>query len=104
MLQLILQSMTVLVRFGYFDYGQIFHVACARGWFDRPDLSIEVVCLPQSSGGYAVAKLDQGDLDIAVLGSTPWAEAISPPTRLKTLSLPVTAAQHRPPRPPTVCI
>ena len=77
MLQLMLQSMTLLVRFGYFDYGQTFHVACARGWFDLPDLSIEVVCLPQSSGGYAVAKLDQGDLDIAVLGSTPWAEAIS---------------------------
>ena len=38
---------------------------------------MEVVCLPQSSGTYAVAKLDRGDLDVAVLGSTPWAMAVS---------------------------
>ena len=74
-----------IVRFGYFAEPQPFQVACAQGWFDVNDtttstgavVDIEVVCLPQTSGGLAVAKLDRGDLDVAVLGSTPWAQAVS---------------------------
>ena len=46
-----------------------FAVACARGWFSTAEY--DVGCFPQSSGGYAVSKLDEGDLDIAQLGSTP---------------------------------
>ena len=34
-------------------------------------------CLPQSSGAYAVAKLEDGLLDIAMIGSAPFASAIS---------------------------
>ena len=70
-----------LIRFGYFAEAQTLQVACARGLFDFN--GDQVVCLPQSSGGYAVAKLDQGDLDLAVLGSTPWATAISRGVELK---------------------
>ena len=58
-----------LIRLGYFTEGQPFAVACARGWFDT--VEVEVGCFPQSSGGYAVSKLDQADLDVAHLGSTP---------------------------------
>ena len=57
-----------LVRLGYFTEAQPFAVACARGYFDTPE--VEVGCFPQSSGGYAVSKLDQADLDISQLGST----------------------------------
>ena len=56
------------VRFGYFGEAQPFQVACARGWFDLADVT--VACLPQSSGGYVVSKLDEGDLEVALLGST----------------------------------
>ena len=58
-----------LVRLGYFTESQPFAVACARGWFDTAE--VEVGCFPQSSGGYAVSKLDQADLDVSQLGSTP---------------------------------
>ena len=70
---------------GYFAEAQTHAVGCARGLFHLEGttdaagnlVDVEVVCLPQSSGGYAVAKLDRGDLDVAVLGSTPWAMAVS---------------------------
>ena len=58
-----------LVRMGYYTESQPFAVACARGWFDTAEVAVG--CFPQSSGGYAVSKLDQGDLDISQLGSTP---------------------------------
>jgi ABC-type taurine transport system substrate-binding protein len=57
------------VRYGYFNDAQPFGIACARGWLDMP--GYEVTCMPQSSGGYAVSKLDIGDLEVAMLGSTP---------------------------------
>ena len=74
-----------VIRFGYFAEAQTHAVGCARGLFHLEGttdaagnpVDLEVVCLPQSSGGYAVAKLDRGDLDVAVLGSTPWAMAVS---------------------------
>mgnify|MGYP006206117723 CR=1 FL=1 len=53
-----------VVRLGYFNEAQPFEVACARGWF-QGDLDIEVVCLPQTAGVLAVAKLDDGDLNPA---------------------------------------
>ena len=74
-----------VIRFGYFAEAQTHAVGCARGLFHLEGttdaagnpVDLEVLCLPQSSGGYAVAKLDRGDLDVAVLGSTPWAMAVS---------------------------
>ena len=52
------ENPTHLIRFGYFSEAQpAVGVACARGWFDIPSLGVNVVCLPQSSGGYAVSRL-----------------------------------------------
>eukprot|EP00966_Prymnesium_polylepis_P141827 3274875-Prymnesium_polylepis.1 len=65
----------VQVRLGYFTEAQPFQVACARGWFDLSGYKLS--CLPQSSGGYAASKLDDGDLHMAVLGSTPYALALA---------------------------
>ena len=65
-----------VVRLGYFTEAQPFEVACARGWFEG-ELDIEVVCLPQSAGVGAVSKIDDGDLEISLLGSTPAAAAIA---------------------------
>ena len=65
-----------VVRLGYFGEAQPFQVACARGWFATCG-DAQVVCLPQSSGGFAVAKLDDGDLDVALLGSTPAATGLA---------------------------
>ncbi len=71
-----------VVRLGYFGEAQPFQVACARGWFDVGDA--QVVCLPQSSGGFAVAKLDDDDLDVALLGSTPAATGLARGVRMQT--------------------
>jgi ABC-type taurine transport system substrate-binding protein len=65
----------LFVRLGYFEEAMPWAVACVRGWMDTDE--IEVGCFPQSSGGYAVSRLDVGDLDIATLGSTPTAVAFS---------------------------
>ena len=72
-----------VVRLGYFTEAQPFEVACARGWFEAADLDIEVVCLPQSAGVGAVSKIDDGDLEISLLGSTPAAAAIARGVKLK---------------------
>ena len=105
---LVVADSTHLVRFGYFREAQpAVGVACARGWFDIPSRGVEVVCLPQSSGGYAVSRLgafclvwiarrvcagarddvcllrsaapppDNGDLDVSFLGSTPIATGVA---------------------------
>jgi ABC-type nitrate/sulfonate/bicarbonate transport system substrate-binding protein len=50
----------------------------------------EVQCLPQSSGGYAVARMDTGILDMAMLGSAPYAAGLAPrasPSRGSTADL-----------------
>ena len=62
-----------VVRLGYFGEAQPFQVACARGWFDIPANDddpdgVQVVCLPQASGGFAVAKA----LATASLSSDTW--------------------------------
>ena len=72
-----------VVRLGYFGEAQPFQVACARGWFDVGDA--QVVCLPQASGGFAVAKLDDDDLDVALLGSTPAATGLARGVRMQTV-------------------
>ena len=72
-----------VVRLGYFGEAQPFQVACARGWFDLADVT--VACLPQASGGYVVAKLDEGDLEVALLGSTPAAFAVARGVDIKNI-------------------
>ena len=64
-----------LARLGYFAQEIPNLAACARGWLDTPD--VQVQCLPQSSGVYAVDKLDSGTLDVSFVGSTPFALAVS---------------------------
>jgi len=81
----------VHVRFGYFTTAEPFIVACGRGWLDlapnvEEDLpAYEVGCFPQSSGSVAVSRLDNADLDISALGSTPWAEAVARGVDLKEI-------------------
>ena len=72
-----------VVRLGYFGEAQPFQVACARGWFDFSDVT--VACLPQASGGYVVSKLDEGDLEVALLGSTPAAFAVARGVDIKNI-------------------
>jgi hypothetical protein len=65
---------TIHVRYGYFPEPRPVHVACARGWLDMYDVPAltyyKVSCHPQSSGRYAAARLDNGQLHLAHLGST----------------------------------
>jgi len=73
------QKKVIRVRYGYFPQARPQHAACARGWLDltTDKVSYKVICFPQSSGVFAASRLDNGQLDIANLGSTPWAAAIS---------------------------
>eukprot|EP00966_Prymnesium_polylepis_P317981 7345329-Prymnesium_polylepis.1 len=63
------------VRLGYFPEAQPFQVACARGWFSLS--GYEVACSAQATGNEAAGRLDSEDLDLSVLGSTPFAQAVS---------------------------
>ena len=73
----------VHIRYGYFDNALPIHAACGRGWLnlaknvqeDTPEYIVE--CFPQSSGSVAASRLDNAQLDIASLGSTPWAQAVA---------------------------
>ncbi|KAG7364268.1 taurine ABC transporter periplasmic ligand binding protein [Nitzschia inconspicua] len=82
-------SRTVQVRYGYFAEPRPVHVACARGWMDMYDditeTYYEVSCYPQSSGRFAAARLDSGELHLAHLGSAPLAEALARGLRLVLL-------------------
>ena len=71
------QQKTVHVKYGYFAEARPLHAACARGWLDLAlqDVVYQVTCYPQASGNYASSRLDNGELDIAHLGSTPFAQA-----------------------------
>ena len=70
---------TVTVRFGYFKESQPILVGAAFGWYDTTidGTHFKFEFIPQASGGRTVKKLDNRELDIAALGSTPWAYAIS---------------------------
>lgn len=69
---------TVNVRYGYFSETRPMLAACARGWFDlahEPTRTYyKVGCYPQSSGNFVSSRLDNLELDIAHIGSTPWAQ------------------------------
>lgn len=68
----------VTVRYGYFTETRPLHAACARGWLDLnlPSINLyyRVECYPQPSGTFAASRLDNADLEIAHLGSTPLAQ------------------------------
>ena len=84
----------VRVRYGYFTESRPIHVGCGRrrrkgdddigiggSWFDLydddTDTYYQVICYPQTSGNYALSRLDNHQLDISNLGSTPLAQGIS---------------------------
>ena len=81
----------VRVRYGYFDEALPIHAACGRGWLSlarnvSENLpAYEVECFPQTAGVVAASRLDNEDLDIASLGSTPWAEAVARGLDLKEI-------------------
>lgn len=72
---------TVSVRYGYFSETRPMLAACSRGWFDLTHVPTntyyKVVCYPQSSGNFVTSRLDNLELDIAHIGSTPWAQGTS---------------------------
>lgn len=65
------------VRFGYFNEAGPYAVGCARGWFSNPAAGWEVACLRQSSGPDIASRIDEGDLDISQIGSSPLAKAVA---------------------------
>jgi len=69
----------IRVNYGYFPEARPFHAACARGWFDLYTTRVQyrVTCFPQTSGNFASSRLDNEQLDIALLGSTPMAQALA---------------------------
>ena len=73
----------VRVRYGYFDESVPINAACGRGWLDlAPDEATNspayaVECFPQTAGLAVVSRLDNAQLDVASLGSPPWAEAVA---------------------------
>ena len=75
------------VRYGYFPEARPTHVACARGFFDFADSgrTYSVSCYPQTSGGFASSRLDNSQLDLAQLGSTPMAQAIARGINIKAI-------------------
>ena len=68
----------ITVRYGYFTETRPIHAACARQWFDLrlpgSNYYYRVECYPQPSGNFAASRLDNQDLDLANLGSTPLAQ------------------------------
>ena len=72
-------SNIIRVKYGYFPEARPYHAACARGWLDlyHQGTIYHVTCYPQTSGNYAASRLDNEELQIAHLGSTPLAQAIA---------------------------
>ena len=62
-------------RVGTFDEANPYDVLASSQWLDDDDVCL--VYHRQQSGGRSVAHLDSGDLDIAMLGSTPYSTAIA---------------------------
>mmetsp|Transcript_15081 Transcript_15081/g.48979 ORF Transcript_15081/g.48979 Transcript_15081/m.48979 type:complete len:1934 (+) Transcript_15081:83-5884(+) len=76
-LSLVLASVAVAgaldVRMGYFGFDPLpFMVGIGRGWYETGDATFHYY--NHDSGPLLASKLDAGDLDIAVLGSAPFAE------------------------------
>eukprot|EP00977_Amphora_coffeiformis_P016569 scaffold5168_cov176-Amphora_coffeaeformis.AAC.7 len=71
----------VHVRYGYFSETRPMLAACARGWLDLAHVETntyyKVGCYPQASGNFVASRLDNLELDIAHIGSTPWAQGRS---------------------------
>lgn len=73
------QDTIVRVRYGYFSESRPVLAACARKWLDLQlgTTLYQVACYPQSSGDFVASRLDSSQLDIAHIGSTPWAAAVA---------------------------
>jgi len=66
----------IRVHYGYFPEASPTLVACARGWFTYENY--HVTCYPQTSGTFAVSRLDSGSqLHLADLGSTPLIQGLA---------------------------
>ena len=63
------------IRFGTFDEANPYAALAPSQWLD--DDEVCWVYYRQLSGGRAVAHLDSGELDVAMLGSTPYATAVA---------------------------
>jgi len=61
------------VRYGIFASPAPFQVAATRRWFDQLLPGYEFEWIPQSSGGLAVKKLENDELEFALMGNTPFA-------------------------------
>jgi taurine transport system substrate-binding protein len=64
-----------VVRVGYFKEEQPFEVAVAHRWFDTDDECF--VFYPQTSGTKAGRKMQNGELQLAAMGSAPFALTLS---------------------------
>ena len=56
------------VRYGIFGWPAPFQVAATRRWFDQLLPGYEFEWIPQSSGGLAVKKLENDELEFALMG------------------------------------
>ena len=76
------------VRVGTFDEATPGAVAIMSDWLNDNKVGTECwTFYRQPSGGLSTAKLDSGDLDIALLGSTPYAAAAARRGKLKAVSV-----------------
>ena len=64
---------TTTVRVGTFDEANPYTVAAMTQWLDDDDVCF--VFYRETSGGRSIQHLEAGDLDMAMLGSTPYATA-----------------------------
>ena len=64
-----------VVKVGYFYEPQPIFAGVARSFFDTESDSF--AWFPQDSGDRVLAKLDQGDLDLAFIGSSPFSKGAS---------------------------
>ena len=82
---------SIRVRYGYFDESTPINAACGKGWLNlAPNATAQspgyvVECFPQSSGVTVTSRLDNAQLDVASLGSSPWAEAVARGVALKEI-------------------
>ena len=67
------------VRFGYFEQAEPMLAACHRNWFDSTTVAggLEVACVPQPSGQTIVDRMDDGSLEMSLVGSAPLALGLS---------------------------
>ena len=79
---------TTRIRVGTFDEATPGAVAIMSDWLNDNKVGTECwTFYRQPSGGLSTAKLESGDLDLAYVGSTPYAAATARRGRLKAVAL-----------------